>query len=448
MSKIYDFTFSYSLTKRYVNFAFKQFYSHFIVVGKKNIPLSSPVIFAPNHVNALMDALAILASAPHHLSIVFLARADLFNNKIIARVLRFTKIMPAFRMRDGIENLGKNNEIFDRCVEVLDHQKPLGIMPEGNQGDQKKIRPLVKGIFRIAFAAQQKYGHQPGVKIIPVGIDYTDSLKFGKPIILQFGKPIEVADYMEQHLDNAPLATNAIREKLKQELSNLTLDIQTKEYYAEYQTIIEVVVHDMLQNEPKISDTYLLFIKQNEVAKKIAKIEKSDTEKMKILSELSKEYRLTLDDLQLKTNVLTKKPASTRVLVFEGLGLLLTLPVFIIGFILNVLPFYIPVLLRKYVLKAKDVGFFSSLHFGIGIITFPIFYVLQTFLFSITTGFSWWLCLFFFISQLYLGKIALAWYRKTRKLVAKFRYNILKNTSSMKRLEVVREAVLKTFNAL
>ena len=126
MSKIYDFTPSYDISKRYVNFTFKKFYSKFIVIGEENIPHASPVIFAPNHNNALMDALAILATIPHEDPIVFLARADMFNNKMAARLLTFTKIMPAFRMRDGVENLGRNQEIFDRCIEVLDNNKALG----------------------------------------------------------------------------------------------------------------------------------------------------------------------------------------------------------------------------------------------------------------------------------------------------------------------------------
>ena len=155
MSEIYESTPSFNLVKKYVRFTFKRFYSEFIVIGKENIPTDVPVIFAPNHNSALMDALAIHVAAPHDLPIVFLARADIFNNKIAAKILRFCKMIPAFRMRDGVENLEKNNETFIRCVEVLDHNKALGIMPEGNQGEQRKLRPLLKGIFRIAFVGQQ-----------------------------------------------------------------------------------------------------------------------------------------------------------------------------------------------------------------------------------------------------------------------------------------------------
>ena len=67
MSKIYDYPLYFNLIRKYIAFTFKRFYSDFIVVGKENIPTDAPIIFAPNHVNALMDALAIHTVAPKKL---------------------------------------------------------------------------------------------------------------------------------------------------------------------------------------------------------------------------------------------------------------------------------------------------------------------------------------------------------------------------------------------
>ena len=113
MGKIYEFTPSYMLAKGYLLFGFKRFYREFIVTGRENLPVDgSPVIFAPNHLNALMDALAISTLVPRTKAVIYLARADLFAHKTMARLMHFAKIMPAFRMRDGFENLEKNNRVF------------------------------------------------------------------------------------------------------------------------------------------------------------------------------------------------------------------------------------------------------------------------------------------------------------------------------------------------
>ena len=63
----------------YVRSFFFHYYGKVEINGKENIPRGEPVIFAPNHQNALMDALIVLFSAPQ--DVVFLARADIFNNR-------------------------------------------------------------------------------------------------------------------------------------------------------------------------------------------------------------------------------------------------------------------------------------------------------------------------------------------------------------------------------
>ena len=97
----------YAMLNVYVNFAHNFiFYRKISVIGKKNLPKDTPLFFAPNHQNALMDALIILCSIKEQP--VFIARADIFKNKTIARILIAMKILPAYRIRDGKENLKKN----------------------------------------------------------------------------------------------------------------------------------------------------------------------------------------------------------------------------------------------------------------------------------------------------------------------------------------------------
>ena len=85
------------------------FYRKVIVLGRENINPDDPVIFAPNHQNALMDALAVLFTNKGQN--VFLARADIFKRKSIAAVLYFLKILPVYRIRDGFSSLKGNDEI-------------------------------------------------------------------------------------------------------------------------------------------------------------------------------------------------------------------------------------------------------------------------------------------------------------------------------------------------
>ena len=445
MSKIYDFPFSYNIVKRYVVFMFKRFYGEFIVVGRENIPTDCPVIFAPNHTNALMDALAIMEVIPRKMPVVFLARADIFKNKVAAKLLNFTKIMPAFRMRDGVENLGRNAEIFDRCVEVLVQNRALGIMPEGNQEIEKKIRPLVKGIFRVAFSAQQKIEKQPGVKIVPIGMDYGDIVKFGKHIIVSVGKPIELSDYMTEYNENPVTATNKIRNRLRDELCKLTLNMATESHYDCFETVVNVANTSVVNNLKLQNNTVFRFKARLKIADKLIYLENTEPDNFNRICAKCAEYESIKEKLNLRDWVFENAPFKKIDLFFESIRSLVLFPFFLMGFLVNFLPFLSPVYIRKYVFKSKYEGFFSSLQFGLGLLTFPIFYVLQTLLFYIISSSLWWVTVIFLFSQYPLGRIALNWNKTFKKLLAKYRFIKMRKTNPaiLQQITDLREEIIE-----
>lgn len=432
MSNIYESKLPFKIVRNYIKFTFKRFYGEYIIIGKENIPTDCPVIFAPNHTNALMDALAVHALVPNNLPVIFLARADIFKNKLVAKILNFMKIMPAFRMRDGVENLGRNQEIFDQCVEVLHHNAALGIMPEGNQETERFLRPLVKGIFRIAFAAQQKYGDKPTVKIVPVGLDFGDITKFGKHIIIQIGKPIEVSEYMNAYTENPVTATNEIREKLKNDLISMSLHLNTTKYYECFETVTEVCNTSFLKREGKVFPDNILnrFHARQKIAERLVTLEKEDPERIKLLDIDCQKYREKLSKYNLRNWVIEKSDFNTLPLIAESLLLICTLPLFLIGLVLNVLAFFTPVFLRKKVFKTQFTGFFGSLQYALGIFTFPIFYIIQTILFYSFTDLPLWVSVIFLVGQYPLGKVAFIWYRIFKKCLAKIKYKILEKKQS------------------
>lgn len=71
--KIQDYDWLYSFLRHYVDFVLKLSYRQIKYVGRERIPQDGAIIFAPNHTNALMDALVVLAM--DHRAKVFVARA-------------------------------------------------------------------------------------------------------------------------------------------------------------------------------------------------------------------------------------------------------------------------------------------------------------------------------------------------------------------------------------
>jgi 1-acyl-sn-glycerol-3-phosphate acyltransferase len=430
MPKIHGQPLSYQLSKKMVVWMFKKFYSNYIVVGKENLPTEGPLIFAPNHRNALMDALAILSVTSSHYSTSFLSRSDIFKKGIINRFLTFANMMPAFRIRDGFDQLGRNAEVFEKCIELLKHNNALCIMPEGNQELEQKIRPLVKGIFRIAYSTQEKLGTSKNVKIIPVGIDLGDLIKARKHIIISIGKPIEVSDYMELYATNQPIAINKLRDKLSSDLKEMVVDIASEKNYEVFENLIKITEAEYLTYN-KLPNTIInKFIARKNIATQLIGIENTNNEKTLRIVDLTKRYSSMLQKLKLRTSTLDHAAPASYMLLLDALLLLFTFPVFIHGLIFNLFPFFTPVLIRKYVFKAQYSGFFSSIHFGAGLLSFPFFYSLQAILIGVILSTSFWIPLILLPGQYILGKWALTWNGEFQKLKANYRYSKLNKQQS------------------
>lgn len=232
MSKIQDKNLGYELIKRIIRFIYPKFFRQTEIRGLENIPENEPLIFAGNHQNGVMDPLAIIIFQKE--PIVYMGRADIFKSVLNRVLLRFIKVTPVYRIRDGFENLTKNDQQIKEAIDVLLDCKRLGVMPEGNHGEQHKLRPLVKGLFRIGYQAEILLNNKAHVKIIPVGIDYSFYQHAGSDLVINYGKPIDFKDFLPIYLENPAIGLNSMRTALASALSELMLDIRSQDYDRTY----------------------------------------------------------------------------------------------------------------------------------------------------------------------------------------------------------------------
>ena len=206
------------------------FYRKVIVMGRENINPDSHLIFAPNHQNALMDALAVLFT--HSGQPVFLARADIFKKKMIAAILYFLKILPVYRIRDGFSSLKANDDIFLKTIDVLKNKNGVVILPEGDHAGFRRLRQLKKGICRVAFQSDEATGFNLKIKIIPVGIEYSHYTRFRQVLTVAYGKPLEVSEYHELYKESPERALNELRSRLSDEMKSNMIHIPEEDYEA------------------------------------------------------------------------------------------------------------------------------------------------------------------------------------------------------------------------
>lgn len=392
MAVLYNSSKEYLLLKKYVSIFFRGFYSEISIIGQENIPKDKAVVFAPNHINALMDALAVAFIPPFNDTKVFMARADIFSNKKTSEVLNFLKIIPAYRIRDGYENLSKNQESFDTAAEVLMQNGCLCIMPEGNQGPPHQIRPLVKGIFRISFNTQDRLLNNKELVILPVGIDYGSLNRIRRHLVVNIGKPISILDYKKEYLENSSKAINHIKDELKTEMEKISIHIPSNTNFDKYELILKLI------DEIHFSSNIERFNFKRVYVEKLAELENNDIRKFQEVVQISEFLDPEISRIKLFQKI-------SNIYLFVGIFKQFFVSPFIItGLCLNVIPFQLIKLLRRST-KITNEGFFSSVDFVLGLLVYPLIYLIQAILILSMLKLSW-LYIFLTPLQFHLGKFA------------------------------------------
>jgi len=435
-----DFTIGYFLFYWYEVFCARIFYRKIKVVNKDRIPRNKPVIFALNHENAVMDALVVLNAYRH--DILFLARADAFKNPVILKLLTIFKMLPVYRIRDGIGELGKNEEIFQTTVGVLLRKRcPVGLMPEGNHGNKRQLRPLVKGVFRIAFRAQEEYGEEDGVQIVPVGLDYENYTNFRTKLLVNFGEPVSVNQFFEACKEDPARATNAIRSKLSEEMSKYMIDIRSAEFYDTIMNL-RTIYNQSMRKRMGIpgKDLYSRFRADKEMIKVVEQNETKDPERIRQISEKVKRYIDGVTKLGFRDWLFRKFRYSYIMLIPLSLGLMITFPLFLFGLINNIVPYQLPLLVTK---KFKDPQFHSTAKFVAGLVIFPIWYLILFILAWIFVE-PGWIKWAYLLSLIPMGLFAHTWFLWFKKLRSMWKYSILTslNNSRIATLKNLRNEII------
>jgi len=412
----------YRIIYAYASVIHRVYYRKITVVGLEKIPANTPVLFAPNHQNALMDALAVLFAARKPVG--FLARADIFKKPAIAKTLNLLKILPIYRIRDGVEQLGRNQEVFENTIDVLNSNTPICILPEGNHEGKKQLRSLKKGIFRIAFQAEASTDFRLNLHIIPVGLDYSDYFNPGSDLVVVFGKPIKVADYATQYLENEQKTVHNLMSLLAESMRSVMIHIPEENYELIY-NISEIY-------EPNVWNTCnvkrhpfnKLTIRQYIVQKAAEAFSRSPEKAAELQHELSA-YTKKLNQRGLNDCDLQQKAPLGLPVLLELAFTILLLPVHVYGMILNYLPYKIPVWLAA---KIKDKHFKSSVQFGISLLLFPVYYLIILIAFTFFTEGSLFILLFG-ISLPVTGLFAFYNYKNIRLLAGKLKLYAIRLTN-------------------
>ena len=333
----------YLFVKLYVRLGFAFYFKKILISGLDNIPRDKAILFVANHQNALIDPILIASILPRELN--FLTRADVFNKPLIKALLSTVNMMPIYRIKDGRTGLSKNEEVFEKCNQILNKNGTILIFPEGNHNIQRRLRILSKGFTRIILGAMENNPDQE-IFVLPIGINYTNAKKFASSVHLVFGEPILVHEHHKKSATNG--ASSELKNEVSEALKKLITHIENTEH------------HDKIAAKFK-EEEFLHPSKVNE------KLDGMDHESEKITDNDSQFHFL-------------------RPLVMVNS--------------------FVPILVWKYMYpKIVEEEFIATWRFTVGITLFPVFYFIQAgivaYFFDDLTGFIY-LALSFLIAYLFV----------------------------------------------
>jgi 1-acyl-sn-glycerol-3-phosphate acyltransferase len=368
----------YALLKVIVGFTLRIFYRKIYINGTEFIKDGRPQLIASNHPNGFMEPLvmACFFDKPLH----FLVRGDVFDKKWLKPLLVATNQIPIFRFRDGFSKLRENSATMDESTKVLLANNTLLIYAEGSTSGQRTLRPLQKGLARIAFTVLEA-DHDTKLEILPAGVFFTHPTQFGEEVHLSIGQPIRVQDYKDLY-EADPKSAYA---KILQDI---------------YDAMLNHVVHlDDVGNTPLLekimylgqmhkTDPYLpISVRSREKLDKYMdyadRINKANINVVEVETKMSV-LELELSKQKYSLQDLRKKPlrlGSLLILIFGFLPAIL-------GMITNSLPIWAGKTFAKN--KVTQSEFFACIWMSVTIVFFLIYYGVVIFIIHLN-NFPWYI---------------------------------------------------------
>ena len=419
------------------------FYDEVLVIGKENIPKKGEPCFAiSNHQNGLMDPLAKLTMFSDYRQPVFIARGDIFKKDFIAKLLKFAKVLPTFRTRDGDRSdIRKNNNTFATAGDILARGGTVIMYPEAQHQHGRYLGDFKKGFPRICFIAEEISDYNLHLKILPVCLHYTHYEKMGSKLLIIIGTPFTFEEFFEIHKTDSNLAYAKLNEKTRSILKEMVLDIEDQENYNNYDALRLMVSDKRIEKKQGKSNYYHHFLEEKKVVQEIDQLKQKDSQKFELLMEKTKIYQEELKKLNFRDWLINSK-VNWFFAILNDIFLLLTFPIFLFSLVNNGIIYFAPEIIVK---KLKDHQLFSTIRFAVGFVISLVWYLLLFFIVLFISK-SILISLVWVSTSILFFKYIHFWKMNVKKVFHAYRYLLLKNSTQVKNLQELKVGILNFFN--
>lgn len=434
----------YHFLRRIIKISLFFFFKRIVITGKEYIPSKGPLIIVANHPNTLMDPLIIASLVPQRIG--FIAKSGIFSNRFLSRIFSYLHIIPIYRKKDVLpgEKIDNTNT-FIKCHEYLTQGRTFLILPEGNSYYELRLRKIKTGTARIALSFEELKNFDGNLKILPVALDYSDSIQFRSTVSVIVNPAISVINYKETYLNDNLEAVLALTEDIRKELAKNVPNTSCKDqedflikahkFYASYavqDVNFKSKPKEYLSLRHKISKALNFFKENHSNQYEDLKI------KVFLFFQMLKKDRLTLGFF---TNQFLHKNLS-RIIIGYCLKFILLSPFYIFGLMANYLPYILPYKIFK-ALKI-DIEYKTSVQMIIGMITFPLFYSLELWLLRFFIGKDVWLIIPLLFIFLITGYITMYYWAEIKRFTRIVKFHFFMKPEKKLEILKLRNEILKS----
>lgn len=355
----------YRFLKVLVQLVLGIFYPNTTVIGKEHLRFEEAAIVISNHPNTLIDPLQ--AASRVRKQVFFLANAGLFSTPFTNWFFNTFYCIPIKRKQDKGAPGVNNEDSFARCDAFLGAGGVLYVAPEGGSQMERRVRDFKTGTVRIAISAAKKKNFDLDISILPIGVHYDRPNRFGSACVVNVGEAIKVQDWQGRYGEDPPKTVRAFTDYLEEQMRSLVVDVAEGE-----QQQIHPLVEDICRQDTPL-DAVSDFRRSQLLANQLKEVANSDSQSYQDFKDKALQYANELRLRGLDDQAVTYAGGNTT----KQWGVIaLGFPFFVYGMLNHIFAAGIPALLAR---KMKIyIGYQATIKALVGLLTFPLFYILQS----------------------------------------------------------------------
>lgn len=404
-----------------VKIGMRLYYSEVKVKHAEFLEHDGPMIIIANHPNTLVDAWLVgnVCKQP----IYFMAKGTFFSNKLKMTFLRSLNLIPINRATESKTRGVSNDASFEECYKILEQGKTLVIYPEGNSHMERVLRELKSGTARIALEAERRNGGKLNLKVVPMGLIYLQAEKFRSSILVNVGEGKGVTHHLEEFESKTSTAAKKLTEEFRAQLEKVLVTTQSREQ----ESLIEELVEGMqsrYRGETKGVEEHVEMLKK--VRDRIELLSLMEPWKIEEIQTTLRNINWRLEKLKIKSDFLDRKFRSAmfiRQILFSILFVIIGFPIFVVGFIHNILPYKLTDLLMPKLVK--NVEYYAPVAILLGLVIYPLNYFGFIFASGFLVTMPFWAKLVYFFLMPLTGMYAHAFVRYLKHISFKWNYIFL-----------------------